>query len=190
MLREPPYHSRSPLPSLWITSSQYVWYFPFVLGPPISQSDTKRLSLFSHYDSRGKPVLRGCGWHAQSHTAVSRESEFKSQPPDLALGLPPLDCGSSSGRRVGSRSLEFSQPLVPRTEVLKERPWPLDQYHPEPPRNVSPVASEMTAHVFTSLMNRVPSLGPNPGDNPFHNVIITWPPHRLRLVTPQHPSLW
>ena len=73
-------------------------------------------------------MLRGGGWHAQSHTAVSREPEFKSQPPDLALGLPPLDYGSSSSqsvevfRRVDSRSSEFSEPLVLRTEVLKERP--------------------------------------------------------------------
>lgn len=95
--------------------------------------------------------------HAQSHTAVSREPEFKPQPPDLALGLPPLDCGSSSGQsvelfwRVDSWSSEFSQPLVPRTEVLKERPWPLYQYHPEPPRNVTPVASEMTAQINTCL---------------------------------------
>lgn len=49
----------------------------------------KQLSLFSCYDSRGKLGLRGGGWHAQSHTAVSREPEFKSQRPDLALGLPP-----------------------------------------------------------------------------------------------------
>lgn len=132
MLREPPYHSRRPLPSLWITSSKHMWYFPVVLCPPILRSDMKWLSLFSHYDSQGKPGLRRGGWHAQSHTAVSREPEFKSQWPDMALDLPPVYCGFSLGqsvelfRGVDSRSSEFSQPLVPRTEVLKGRPWPDD----------------------------------------------------------------
>lgn len=175
--------------------------FPFVLGPPILRSDMKQLSLFSHYDSRGKPGLRGGGWHAQSHTAVSREPEFKSQWPDMALGLPPLYCGFSSGQRVelfqrvDSWSSEFSKPLVPSTEVLKGRPWPDDH----------------CISITQSLLER-PILWPAkwlhrqkhglykpdepssiPGtkhrDNPFHKV-VTWPPHGLRLATPQHPSLW